>query len=57
MFDEFLKLNSYYEETFIKDQFILGLNLMAEYQKQQECEHDDDDDDYKTKIDTIKAAL
>ena len=36
---------------------MLGLNLMAEYQKQLVGEHDDDDDDYKTKIDNIKAAL
>ena len=34
-FDKFLTLNNYYEETYIREQFIEGQNLFAEYQKQQ----------------------
>jgi hypothetical protein len=57
MWEGFLKLNKYYEDTYIEEQFIIGQNLMAEYKKQCEGEHDPDDDDYKTKINAIKAAL
>ena len=57
MWEAFLGLNKFYEDTYIQDQFIIGQDLMAEYKKLCEVEHDPDDDDYTTKMNAIKAAL
>jgi hypothetical protein len=32
-FDKFLQLNQHYEKTYIEDEFIKGMDLMAEYKK------------------------
>jgi hypothetical protein len=56
-FDRFLKLNEYYEVTYVKQQFIIGADLWAENKKTIEVEQDEDDDDYDTKIAAINAAL
>jgi hypothetical protein len=41
-----LGAEQYYEERYIHEQFIIGLNLEEEYRKQCAGEHDPDDDDY-----------
>ena len=57
LFESFLKLNRNYEENYIQEEFVLGMNLLEEYCKQCEGEADPDDDDYKTKIKNISSGL
>ena len=49
-FDRFLQLNDHYEKRWVHEQFILGLDLMRQYQRSLIPDIEADDDDYFTKI-------
>jgi hypothetical protein len=56
-FNEFLRLNDYYEKSYVEEQFIKGERLWDKFKETEDGYHSPDEDNYYTCILAAKACM